>query len=283
MFIVKQGSKKISLKVDGYELSFEKSGSGYPLILIHTWHPFAKHLLSSLPQNMYQIITFDAPGYYSKVSGKLVTDLSDLAHLLERLFDYLGFDQVDILGQCLGGVIGLNLAAKRPTRVRNLIVVTPPLLFYRDKINKVLRTIFSILERNSLAQFLAIHLAIKRQALREISAFFGGYRSLVDVFAQEFDRVNEINFNPEVFFGLLSSTFKFDFWETVKKVKTRTLFISGSKDILARKSDLEKLVKKMEDASYEFIPSAKHAVIRKKTKEAKRLVLNFLSASQNAN
>ena len=277
MSTTKQSSKKINLTLNGYQLSIRISGSGFPLILIHTWHPYAKHLLDSLSLKKYQIITFDTPGYYYKTSGKLITSLPELNHLLNKLFDHLKFEKVDLLGQCLGSVIALNFAAQYPNRVRNLIAVTPPLLCYKPKVNKALRTIFTLFEKNKIAQFLATHLIVKRSVLREISKLFGGYKGLTEVFAQESSLVSQTDFNPPVFFSLLSSAFHLDFPGLVKKVKARALFVSGAKDPLAKKKDLEELVKTMENASYKLVPSAKHALVIKNTKALTQLLLPFLS------
>lgn len=272
-------SQKLNLKFNGYELSFKRSGSGFPIILIHTWHPYAKHLLGSLPQDTHQVITFDTPGYYNKVSGKLVTNLSDLTLLLSDLFDHLGFEKVDLIGQCLGAVIVLNFAARYPERVRNLVAVTPPLLCYKPNVNKGLKIIFSFLERNGIAQFLVSRLLIRRQTLWEISSFFGGYRDLANLFAQESNLVNQTDFNPQVLFSILSSVFKLNFWDMVREVEARTLFVSGKNDTIAQNKDLEKLTKTMKRSSYEIIPSARHAVVVRNTKEFNKLVLNFLSSA----
>ena len=269
--------KKLNLKLNGYQCSPKISGSGFPLILLHTWHPYAKHLTASLPPKKFQIITFDTPGYYFKTSGKLTTNLSDLNLLLKNLLNHLKFAKVDLLGQCLGGIIALNFAQQYPKKVRNLIFITPPLICYQPKVNKALKVIFSVLEKNRLAQFLASHLVIKRQTLQNLSKFFGGYQGLAEVFATESSLVNQTDYNPEVFFGLLSSAFKLDFWETAKKVKSRTLFISGEKDPLVRNHDLEKLVKSMENASFKTIPSAKHALVMKQTEALTQTLLPFLS------
>lgn len=275
-----ESSKKLDLKLNGYQFSIRISGSGFPLILIHTWHPYAKHLLNSLPEKRCQITTFDTPGYYYKTSGKLITNLSQLNHLLKNLLDHLGLKKVDLLGQCLGSVIILNFAAQNPGRVRNLIAVTPPLLCYKPKVNRALKTIFLVLERNKIAQSLANHLFVKRRILREITRLFGGYKGLTEVFAQESSLVSQTDFNPQVFFGVLSDAFKLDFWDTVQKVKSRTLFVSGANDPLAKKKDLEELVKKMENATYSIIPSAKHALVIKNTKALTQALLPFLSPGQ---
>lgn len=273
----KRSSKKFNLELNGYQVSFRQSGSGFPLVLIHTWHSYAKHLLDSLPKNSYQALTFDTPGYYYKVSGKLLTNLSDLNQLLITLLDRFKFQKVDLLGQCLGSVIALNFAAQHPRRVRNLFCVTPPLLCYKSKVNKALRTIFTLLGENKIAQFLTTHLMVKRNLLKELSKIFGGYKGLTEVFAKESSLVSQTDFNPPVFYSILSDAFRLDFWELVKKIEARALFISGAKDPLAQKKDLEKVVRKMKNASYQIVPGARHALVVKNHKKLTQVLLPFLS------
>ena len=279
MYIIRgmpTGLKELNLNIDGYQVSVKKSGRGFPLILIHTWHPYAKRLAQSLPKGSYQIITFDAPGYYSKASGKLATNLPNLNRILAGLSDYLGFEKVDLLGQCLGSVIALNFAAQYPERVRNLIATSPPLLCYQPEVNKSLRIIFSFMERNGIAKPLASHLIVRHQLLQGITDIFGGYKGLADVFAQDFKLLSPASFNADVYFGLLSSTFKINLPETLRRVQARTIFIAGEDDPLIWNGDLEKLAKTMENASYKTIPSAKHAVVHKNTEDFHQAVLNFL-------
>ena len=266
--------EKLNFKIADYHLSLTKSGSGFPLILLHTWHPLAKKI-GQLFQNTFQIITFDTPGYYSKTEGKLVTNLAQLNLLLEKLFDRLNFQKVDLMGQCLGSVISLNFAAQKPNRVRNLICLTPPLLCYQKKINRALKSIFSLLERSKIARFLATHLVIRRRLLGEVSRFFGGYKGLTDIFAQESSLVSKTQYNPEVFFGLLSSAFHLDFYKTAKKVKARTLFVSGKNDPLIKACSPSALAKSMKNASFHLIPSAKHALPQKNSQALLSLLLDF--------
>lgn len=272
----KTNSEKINLEINGYQVSFRKSGSGFPLVLIHTWHPYAKRLLDSLPKNSYQVLTFDTPGYYYKTSGQLLTNLSDLNQVLISLFDHFQFEKVNLLGQCLGSVIALNFAAQHPQRVRNLFCVTPPLLCYKSKVNKALRTIFTLLEKNKIAQFLTTHLVVKRNLLKELSKIFGGYKGLTEVFAKESSLVSQTDFNPPVFFSILSDAFRLNFWKLAEKVEAKTLFVSGTKDPLARKKDLEKVVRSMKSASYQIVPGARHALVVKNHKKLTQTLLPFL-------
>jgi len=270
------GPREMNLELNGCQVSIKESGKGFPIVLIHTWHPYAKHLLETLPEDTYRIITFDTPGYYSKASGNVVTNLKDLGDLLNCLFDRLGFEKVDLLGQCLGGVIALDFAARYPERVRNLIIVTPPLLCYKPEVNKVLRTIFSLLDRNGIAKFLTSRFIIRQQLLKGITELFGGYKGLADIFVQEFSLVGRTKFNPDVFFGLLSSAFKLDLRETIGRIKARTVFVSGGKDIMVKNGKLKELAKKMQNVSFKVIPSAKHAIVIKNTGELTEAILPLL-------
>jgi hypothetical protein len=118
---------------------------------------------------------------------------------------------------------------------------------------------------------------VKRNTLQNLSKIFGGYKGLTEVFAKESSLVSQTDFNPPVFFGLLSDAFKLDFWKLVKKVRAMTFLIAGAKDPLARKKDLGKVVKAMENASYQIISEAKHALVLKDTKRLTKILLPILS------
>src|SRR6185312_10193371 len=48
-----------------------------------------------------------------------------IARTVERMLDALGYQQVDVLGASLGGVIAQQLAHQAPHRVRRLVLAAP--------------------------------------------------------------------------------------------------------------------------------------------------------------
>ena len=68
-------------------------------------------------------IAFDAPGTGRSRLSPVPLPLPLLARVIARMLDELGYDQVDVAGYSLGGVIAQQLAHTKPERVRRLALV----------------------------------------------------------------------------------------------------------------------------------------------------------------
>ena len=99
-------------------------GSGRPLLLINgiganldMWNPL-------LPALDAETIVYDAPGTGASSMPKVPLSVPQMAKVAIRLLDTLGFEQVDVLGVSLGGVVAQQLALSRPDRVRRLVLAS---------------------------------------------------------------------------------------------------------------------------------------------------------------
>ncbi|MEQ1768701.1 MAG: alpha/beta fold hydrolase [Devosia sp.] len=108
-------------------IHYETIGEGKPLLLIAgiasdgaSWKP----LLPLLPGR--QLILIDNRGCgQTKVDGSIV--FHEMADDCAALLDHLGLDAVDVLGHSMGGIIGLDLAARHPDRVARLVTLASAL------------------------------------------------------------------------------------------------------------------------------------------------------------
>lgn len=268
-------SKKLEIEVNNHILPIKVSGKGRPIILIHTWHGYAKHFSADF-SDKYQIVTFDVPGYYSEKQKNPITTMDDLVETLDKLFDKLKYKEVDIIGVCLGGLIAMNYAASHPKRVGKLILVTMPFIYFKKELNRAVCKALSILVNKKLPSS-AVSFLVRRQLIRNISDFFGGYKNLLSIFVDESELVSNYDFDKRVFFGILHEGFRSDLFELGSKIKAKTLFVSGQKDPVGNLGILKKLSAEMDGASYAIIPNAKHAIVNKKTEEFHRIASSFLT------
>jgi len=111
--------------VDGVRLRTSVRGSGSPLLLItglgaslDLARPFERELTA----RGVQAISFDAPGVGQSTTYRRPRRIPGVASTVERTLDALGYDQVDVLGISLGGVIAQQLAHQAPRRVRRLVL-----------------------------------------------------------------------------------------------------------------------------------------------------------------
>jgi poly(3-hydroxyalkanoate) depolymerase len=109
--------------VDGMRLRVRIEGSGEPLLLVmgiggnvEMWGPLVEAL------DGHQTIAFDAPGTGESDVPRRPLRMSDLARVVEKLLDALGYDRVDVLGVSFGGALAQQFAIQHPDRVRRLIL-----------------------------------------------------------------------------------------------------------------------------------------------------------------
>jgi poly(3-hydroxyoctanoate) depolymerase len=113
------------VEVDGVRLRTSVRGQGPPLLLItglgaslDLAEPFERELTTL----GVQAISFDAPGVGQSTAYRRPRRMRGVASTVEQLLDALGYDQVDLLGVSLGGVIAQQLAHQAPQRVRRLVL-----------------------------------------------------------------------------------------------------------------------------------------------------------------
>ena len=69
-----------------------------------------------------QTVSFDAPGIGQSSPYTWPRRMPGIARTVERMLDALGYQQVDVLGASLGGIIAQQLAHQAPHRVRRLVL-----------------------------------------------------------------------------------------------------------------------------------------------------------------
>jgi poly(3-hydroxyalkanoate) depolymerase len=113
------------VEVDGLRLRASVRGTGPPLLLItglgaslDLGAPFER----ALAARGVQVISFDAPGVGRSTAYRRPRRMRGVASTVEQLLDALGYDQIDVLGVSLGGVIAQQLAHQAPQRVRRLVL-----------------------------------------------------------------------------------------------------------------------------------------------------------------
>lgn len=176
-----------NMEMEGRKIYYEVYGSGEPVFLLH--HGFGcthmwKNIYPALAEAGYQVILYDRRGYGRSDPGEDFRDFyvserfrAESVDELGRLAGYLGLDAINLVGQCEGGVIALQFAARYPNRARS--VVTSSTLCYsgrtmadlnREKFSKG----FSQLDENLQDKLKAWHGEDRAEAFFEQFRSFGG-------------------------------------------------------------------------------------------------------------
>jgi len=118
--------------INGCRLYYEIHGTGEPIVLLH--HGFGctqiwKEIFPALVKAGHKVLIFDRRGYGRSEGGPdfpgfFVSEqfrkgnVNDMSLLLNRL----GFDSFHLVGQCEGGVIALDFAARYPEKVKTVAI-----------------------------------------------------------------------------------------------------------------------------------------------------------------
>jgi pimeloyl-ACP methyl ester carboxylesterase len=102
-------------------------GAGEPVLLLHgttgtaySWGPYVEQR----GQRAYDAV--DTMGDVGRSRQEIAVEgADDLAGWLAETLDGLGHDRVHLVGTSYGGFLALNLAARRPDRVRSLFLIEP--------------------------------------------------------------------------------------------------------------------------------------------------------------
>ena len=102
------------------------NGTGTPLLMccgIGASFEVLQPLVDALDPGI-DIIRFDAPGVGGSPVGALPNGFPQLARMLDRLLDELGYHRVDVLGFSWGGALAQQFAVQHAGRCRRLVLIS---------------------------------------------------------------------------------------------------------------------------------------------------------------
>lgn len=105
-------------------LRVARIGRGDPLLLINglganleMWRPLVRELAGAR-----EVVAFDLPGTGRSARPRLPLRMPLLARVVTELLDELGYEQLDVLGYSLGGILAQELARRAPERIHRLVL-----------------------------------------------------------------------------------------------------------------------------------------------------------------
>ncbi len=105
-------------------LSYYRTGTGEPLILLHSL-ALSAPLWAGIVDDFsatHDVVALDQRGHGQSTWSKEDFSIADLANDVIALMDHLGLASADVLGLSMGGSVALTLAGLYPDRVRRLVL-----------------------------------------------------------------------------------------------------------------------------------------------------------------
>ena len=110
--------------VNGVQLHYVMGGKGDPIVLLHgwpkTWYKWRK-VIPALAEH-HTVIVPDLPGLGDSLPSATSYHKQAIAQTIYQLVNQLGFQQIDLVGHDIGGMVAYAYAATHPENVRKLVL-----------------------------------------------------------------------------------------------------------------------------------------------------------------
>jgi len=113
-----------TIEIAGKSIRLMQAGSGSPALFLHHstgspgWQPIHDHLAQH-----FALTVPDVPGYGQSERPEWAREPRDIAILLNRALDKLGFQGVTLIGAGLGGFIAAEMAVMNQSRLAKLVLI----------------------------------------------------------------------------------------------------------------------------------------------------------------
>ena len=112
--------------IDGRRVNLIELGSGSPVVFIHGLSGSWQNWLEQVPvfARDHRVIAFDLPGFGASEMPREKITISGYGRFVAALLDELGVSAAAVVGNSMGGFIGIELAIRFPERVERLVLVS---------------------------------------------------------------------------------------------------------------------------------------------------------------
>jgi pimeloyl-ACP methyl ester carboxylesterase len=263
-----------TIDAGGITTHYQEMGSGHPVLLLHGSGPGVsawanwRLTIPALAEH-YRVIAPDIVGFgYTERPRDVYYSLQTWIHHVWSFMDALGIQKTSLVGNSLGGRIGLGMAAQHPDRLDRMVLMgSPGVGMTPTEGLKALRAYQPSEEnmRQLLLNCFAVDPAIITDDLvrtrYEASVAPGAFEAYRDMF-----------FSPEHAGGELSIT-----EEEVRAVPTRTLLVHGREDKVVPVEVAWNMVRLLPNADLAVFAQCGHWTQIERAEDFNDLVTSFLA------
>lgn len=257
------------INLDGHELRVVRAGSGAPLLLLNgigapaeMWTPLIGHFSGP------ELLAVDLPGTGSSPSLRWPLRIRQLARLLTRVLDELGYSRVDVLGYSFGTIVAQELAWRFPERVRRLVLCAAS------------AGVGSLPPRPLAAALLLTPARYQNARLaRRVVPLLAGGRTARDAAVLQAGLHYRVA-NPPSTYGYLGQLYAAAGWSSapwLRRLRHCTLILHGSDDPVVPVANARTMVSMMPNAQLRILEGAGHLFLLDEPERAAPLLSGFLT------
>jgi pimeloyl-ACP methyl ester carboxylesterase len=220
-----------------------------PLVFIHGVglnHKMWDSQIASL--NNYSTITYDLLGHGKTPYNKEDVTLNDLSDQLDNLLRFLKIDKINLIGFSLGSLIALDFTSKFQDKLKSLTLIGTT--YKRTTEQRDL-----VIERFEQAK---LNKPISKQALKRwfTDKYLDDHPEIYDQFIKILTKNGDDHLNFLKAYKLFA--YHQDNSDLIKKIKTRTLIMTGSGDTGSTVKMSKSLSDDLTNSSFIEIKNGKH-------------------------
>jgi pimeloyl-ACP methyl ester carboxylesterase len=198
--------------------------------------------------NNYSIITYDLLGHGKTPYNEEEITLNDFSNQLDYLLKFLKIDKINLIGFSLGSLIALDFASKFQDKLKSLTVIG-------TTYKRTSEQIALVIERFEQAK---LNKPISRQALKRwfTDKYLNNHPEIYDKFIKILTKDGEDHLNFLKAYKLFA--YHQDNIDLIKKIKTKTLVMTGSDDLGSTVKMSKSLSDDLINSSFVEIYNGKH-------------------------
>jgi pimeloyl-ACP methyl ester carboxylesterase len=267
--------------VAGRQVNVIELGSGPPIVFIHglsgSWQNWLEQL--SVFAREHRVITFDLPGFgASEMPAQKIT-ISGYGRFVDALLDELEVGSAAIVGNSMGGFIGMELAIRFPERAERLVLVSAAGLSIEYLRNERALAVLGTLE-NRLAAYSG-WLASRSDALARRP---GARRLIFGIVAHRPDRLPGPLVAEQVrgsgkpgFLPALDALTDYPIRDRLGEIACPTLIVWGSEDKLVPARDADEFARLIPNSRKVVWPETGHVAMLERPAAFNALLEAFLA------
>jgi 3-oxoadipate enol-lactonase len=257
------------LTLGDLELYFQDLGTGYPVVLVHGMgsdHTIWEGIIPLL-QEQYRVLAVDLRGHgiSSKAPGPYSMGLfsQDIYGFLESL----DIDQAHFMGHSMGGAVLQELVIQKPDIFSSLILISS----------------FAYVDHHLRVSFMKLLKILREDGF---NAFFNACLKLVyspqyiQKNAELISEIRDIMAKTSSITSLedtINACLKVNFIDSLKRVKTPTLVVSGKEDVFIPVYHGIKIKNSIFNSKIDIMAAASHNMLLEQPLETYRIIKNFLN------
>ncbi len=265
------------IEVNRRNVQILENGSGEPLLYLHgfadvhsvkeSWMPFHEALAQRA-----RVIAPAHPGCAQTDENKDIDAIEDVVfHYLEVL-DSLKLTRFDLVGNCVGGWIAAELAARHPEKIRKLVLLGASGLFVEGAL---IGDVFMMAQPEYGSSYASLRAMLFASADQEnaLELFPDGKGELEDEVRryQMLRLSSRVGFKPPYFYN-------HSLRNRLHRITSPTLVVWGENDHFVPRAHGETYANSIANSgALRIVPGAGHSVHVEKPQETATLVLDFLA------